>query len=746
RPLSILSAAFVLLMSALPASAQTTVAAILADIPQGTYRLTFTADAGAPDNNPRSTGDVVNFILAENGRLCTDDLSLTGATLRTAPDLALEWRNDLANSRFYFRVTDSDPDPDVGSYAFRDIQFRNTASALFGVFTLTTSSNYSATTGNCGSSTDPTSAQIETFFTSAETAYPSLFPAGSFTFTQQSGIYTYRYYDSTSIYLAVSGGQVYARGGGYGSDYKSVGSFESLRTTISNIIRPASVGGFFVGTYQTEMTDTQSYSPILDGSKISYAITTSGQLCLSTGLTLSNPVLLNNNTDVAVWRDDSTGVSYRLDLTIDDAAEGLLEVYSNSGLRFGQLSGDRTSLSATCQLLIHPDSLIMDQIERLFGLAEQLYPEYVTFGPTVSTQRTAEYTYRHYPVTNVFIAVRNGIVYSGSGMPNFADTRLGTLNEVFTMLGESTRDFVPASTLTGTYDVLVSGANPFFSFPNNTRIRLVIAANGALCIDNITLTNPIALRASPEKVSWTNIQAGIHASMTTSDTAGPITMMLTSTRGENLAALQGERVNLLAACPQPMLSTQDLEVINDLLFLAERQYPELLNTSAGINTRSTTGSVSRYYPVTGLTVSVFQNEVYIRGGDFGVTDFYIGAIGPTINQLRTEVNQQNAAAPYLVQISGNATVAIAGMAAVNRRIAISKTNSYSAAELTDEALRTLAANLLSGEIQSPDSVVIHNTVRNAGRLSFSAQLSKTTVVGSSTTRRNISANFVLQAQ
>ncbi|MDO8908514.1 MAG: hypothetical protein Q7W55_08440 [Pseudohongiella sp.] len=950
RPLSILSAAFVLLMSALPASAQTTVAAILADIPQGTYRLTFTADPGAPDNNPRSTGDVVNFILAENGRLCTNDLSLTGATLRTAPDLALEWRNDLANSRFYFRVTDSDPDPDVENYTFQNIQFLNTAAQLFGVFTLAAPGDYSATTGSCGASTDPTSAQIETFFTSAETAYPALFPAGSFTFTQRSGIYTFRYYDSTSTYLAVSGGQVYARGGQYSSEYRSVGSFQNLSTTISNITRPASVGVFFVGTYRTEMSDTQPFSTIPDGAEYIYAINASGQLCMSNGRTLSKPVFLSNDTNTAVWYDDVAGVNYRLDLTTTDAAEGLLQVYGSTNLRLGELAGDRTSLDAICQIVTpaHPDTQIMDQIERLFELAEQLYPEYITFGPTVSTQRTADYTYRYYPVTNVFIAVSNGMVYAGNGTPNFSEPALGTLNQVFIMLRESTRDFVPAATLVGTYDVLVSGANPFFQLPNNTRIRLVIAASGALCIDNITLNNPTSLRASPSDISWTNIQAGINAYMTLSDEAGTAAITLISTRGENLATLAGQRVSQAATCPLPQMSALEIDTINELLLLAERRYPDLLSTRAGSTTRATGGALSRYYPETGVTVSVSLNEVFVRGGEFGSGDYFVGTVGNLIGELRasptdqpavipsplpgtysmivsganpfapfsnnsevrmvissagdlclnnefstnprssfssssvahwsntqsgfeayldlsqpsagplvlalssstgnslgsltgsrisgetvcsaaapdpatvlqstnffalaerrygeyfptsisnstrnaagalvrhypatgisitvvggrayfrggdfgaldfyagtvvslsnqwqSELGPADSTTPYSIRVTGTTSVLIAGMTTVNRQINITKTEAYSSAQLSDSALLPLATSLLSGEIQGPDSSNIFNIVRNGSSVSFSVQLSKTTVVGSSTTRRNISANFVLQAQ
>jgi ribonuclease PH len=68
RSVSIFGATLAMLLMAMPGSAQTTLASVLADVPTGTYTLNFIKDLAAPADSPTPT--TVNFVLAADGRLC----------------------------------------------------------------------------------------------------------------------------------------------------------------------------------------------------------------------------------------------------------------------------------------------------------------------------------------------------------------------------------------------------------------------------------------------------------------------------------------------------------------------------------------------------------------------------------------------------------------------------------------------------------------------------------------------------
>ncbi|MDP2284431.1 MAG: hypothetical protein Q8L06_09840, partial [Pseudohongiella sp.] len=569
-------------------------------------------------------------------------LNLTNG-VASSVSTAVLWTNAFADLQINLRVVDSNNDQ---VFEFQEIDYRSASGAPIGRFSLAVPQDFSTGTGTCGASSDPTTAQLNAFFTSAETTFSSLFPSGPFTFTQVSSGSSFRYYDSTGITLAVNAGQVYAKGGGYGVEYVAVGSFSSLSAVggISNIVRPATVPSFFTGTYRTNMDETEPFSPIPAGTEVRYVITANGQLCLANRAEIFNPFFISNNTDVAVWFDTVQRRSYRLEELSSnelDPAVGLLQIYSQSGLRYGQLLGERTSLDAFCSDLTpqHPDTLRAPRIEHLFTLKEQLFPENYPASPIVQTQRTAEYTFRYYPETNRFIAVRSGIVYEGFGNVSFDGAATGELEQVISATTAATSPFTPASFLVGTYDMVVSGASPLSNAPNGTRIRMVIATNGTLCVDNVALTSPTVPRSALSDVSWTNMQIGLNAFIVAPSALGPLTVHLTSSIGDSFGTLDGSRVSTRAVCPGTAPTAAQITAADEFFILAERKFPDLLPVAGNKINRTAGSAITRLYSDTDVTVSIVAGEVFARGGSFGANDVLLGNLTSLLPELRAEVGQ-----------------------------------------------------------------------------------------------------------
>jgi hypothetical protein len=516
-----------------------------------------------------------------------------------------------------------------------------------------------------------TAAEIEEFFSSAETAYSALFPGGPFTFTQTADGSSFRFYASTGITLAVTAGQVYAKGGGYGPESVEVGRFSDLAAAggISNIIRPATVPAFFTGTYQTAMGaggfETEPFSPILDGTEIRYVITASGQLCLNGRTEIFYPLVLSNNTNIVVWMDNVQKRSYRLNLSGEastDPTIGALDVYSLSNFQYGELFGERTSLDAFCNDLnpLHPDTVRAPRIETLFTLKEQLFPELYPASPIVQTQRTSEYTFRFYPQTNRYIAVSSGLVYEGIGTVSVTGNTVGELEQVISTTTASTRPYVPASFLVGTYDMVVSDASPLSTAPNGTRVRMVLTSNGTLCVDNVTLTSPTVPRSALSDVSWANMQIGLHAFMVAPSSLSPLTVHLTSSLGDSFGRLDGSRVSTRAACPGAVPSAAEISAANEYFILAERKFPQLLPVHDEKIDRIAGGAITRLYVGTDVTVSIVSGEAFARGGSFGANDVLLGNLITLLPELRAEFGQATRAAVIPAAAVGSYDMVVSG--------------------------------------------------------------------------------------
>lgn len=633
----------------------------------GTYNLTFFDADASPDNNrglvATPAPSRVTFIIAAGGRLCTPDLNLTGGVASSTPltrNGAVLWTNAFADLQINLRVVDNNADQ---VYEFQEIDYRTATGAPVGRFSLAAPGDFTAGTGTCGASTDPTAAQINAFFTSAELAFRTLFPSGPFTFTQTAAGSSYRFYASTGITLAVTAGQVYAKGGGYGTEYVAVGSFRDLTATggINNIIRPASLDAFFAGTYLTTMSDTQPFSPIPTGTEVRYVITSSGQLCLSNRNEIFNPVILNNNTNFVAWIDTVQQRSYRQRITPEtpeqplDPAIGLLQVFSLSNIRYGEFDGVRTSLNAFCTDLDpqHPDTVRAPRIEKLFEVKEQLFPELYPASPIVQTQRTAQYTFRFYPQTNRFIAVSSGIVYEGTGAVSVAGVSSGGLEQVISATTAATSPFLPASFMVGTYDMVVSGASPLSTAPDGTRVRMVLTSNGTLCVDNVALTSPTAPRSALSDVSWTNMQVGLNAFMVVPSTQSAVTVHLTSSLGDSFGRLDGSRVNTRATCTSAAPSAAEIAAAEEYFILAERKFPQLMPAQSTKVDRTASGAITRLYTSTDVTISIVAGEVFARGGSFGANDVVVGNLTTLLPALREEVGQATKAAIIPVSAAGS---------------------------------------------------------------------------------------------
>lgn len=612
-----------------------------------------------------------------------------------------------------------------------------------------------------GLCSDAPIANVNVLFNDAEQTYPDLFPPSPLNFNQiGDGFDAYRYYPSTEVYLAVRGDDVLARGGIYGDKFVSVGSFEDLTSlTLKSIADNGGVGTasitrmripddsgtyeFYQGTFDLSLGNTQPFSPLEDGTELTFVLSATGQLCVGE-LNLNFPRINGTN---AIWSNANGNLQYVLDLTRDDdpttreteIALGEFFMESASGIRFGEFTGDKTSLSTECADAVGPDP-DLTRINELFGLAEGQFPAVFPSGPQTYNLRADGYTYRYYYDSQVFLAVRDGIVYLNGGEfgSNEDPVPYGSLTAVLSQLNDTPIvATVPPSSF-GTYAMSFGNATPFSPFADGTAATVVLGSGGELCLNGQTLGLPFARQSAPTLAIWEDVSIGLSFSLDLAALSSTsMTLDLNSISGLDYSELTGDRTSLATSCGGASVAT-NITLANQLFSLLETHYSALFPSSVLSFNQMDGNTVRRFYPGTGITLSITGQSVSVKGGSFGSTLVEVGQLSALIAKIiadTTPVVPTPVPPIYDLTATGSGVVRILNLAAVNRTIDEKRFNLARPLATDTAALRAIVEDVMKDEVREFDSVSITVTTDSTNALIFtSTVVSNTVSAGNSTTR------------
>jgi len=456
-------------------------------------------------------------------------------------------------------------------------------------------------------------------------------------------------------------------------------------------------------------------------------------------LALSFPVISNN---IAIWNNSNGNLRYTTDLSRDDdpatfndnIAIGEFSFQSLGGTTYGLFKGNKTSLATECSGAkgVDPD---LTNINNFFGLIEKKYPSVFPAGPQTYNQKLDGYTYRYYFDSQVFVAVKSGIVYVNGGEfgNNLAPVAYGTLSNVLAQLNNvSVAATVPASSA-GTYSMAFASATPFSPFSDGAAAQVVVDANGSLCLDGVSLGTPFARQSSPNRAYWENVNTGLSVSLdlnALSSTA--MTLTVQSSSGLAFSTLVGNRTSLVTGCGSGTATT-NITLANQLFGLAETYFANLFPASLLSFNQLEGNLVKRFYPSTGLTIQVDGATVSVKGGSHGPNFVYVGQLASLITQINTE---NTPAAPiYDLRITGTGTVIMLSTS-IAQKVDI---RNYGVAlpDSTDSAiLVAFVRTSFAGTLPKIDTVSVSSILSTATQLVFNATVSNSTTIGSSTTKRS----------
>lgn len=710
---------------------------------QGLYTLEMVnASPLSPIQNTsasNSSDDILLYVTAY-GELCTKTSNTEVQLLSSAPVLqgglsgTVRW--DVAASDLSFSLN-------INQVPFVEFNLTSTAGSVYGQLKGGTPT---FDNGSCGSPPLNTSA-ANSMFSLAEANFPTLFPSSSFNFNQiGSGFDVFRYYQSTDIYLAVRDEVVYARGGDFGDDFIVVGDLEDLLDDINTMLVPNRIDAFYRGTYLLELSESQPFSPVEDGTELTFVVTQTGQLCVGE-LALSFPVISGTT---AIWNNSNGNLRYTVDLTRDDdpatfdtnLATGEFSFQSLGGTTYGLFTGDKISLSTECGDAKGTDPDLTN-INTLFGLIEQKYPTVFPAGPQTYNQKADGFTYRYYFDSQVFVAVKAGVVYLNGGEfgNNLEPVAYGTLTNVLAQLNNAPVSATFPASSAGTYAMSFSSATTFSPFTDGTSAQVVVDALGNLCLDGVSLGQPFARQASPNLAFWESADAGLSISADLNAlTTTTMSLSVGSTGGLTYSTLSGDRTSLVTGCGSSAAAT-DMSLANQLFGLAEQYYASLFPASVLSFNQINGNAVRRYYPATGMTLNIEAETVSVKGGGYGSVLVPVGQLSSLIAQI---ISANTPAAPiYDLHITGTGEVVVLNTL-ILRTVDIKHYDVARPDTADSAAMNALIKTSLRDLVREIDSTTISLVSNTATELVFSVALVSDTVLPGNSTERDFSLVFTLR--
>ncbi len=710
---------------------------------QGKYTLEMVnASPLSPIQNTSASNssDDIQLYVTAYGELCTKTSNTEVQLISSAPVLqgglsgTVRW--DVAASDLSFSLN-------INQVPFVEFNLTSTAGSAYGQLRGGAPED---DTGSCGSPPLNTSA-ANSMFRLAEGNFPTLFLSSSFNFNQiGSGFDVFRYYQSTDIYLAVRDEVVYARGGDFGDDFLVIGDLEDIIDNVNTMLVPNRIDAFYRGTYLLELSESQPFSPVEDGTELTFVVTQTGQLCVGE-LALSFPVISGTT---AIWNNSNGNLRYTVDLTRDDdpatfdtnLATGEFSFQSLGGTTYGLFTGDKISLSTECGDAKGTDPDLTN-INTLFGLIEQKYPTVFPAGPQTYNQKADGFTYRYYFDSQVFVAVKAGVVYLNGGEfgNNIEPVAYGTLTNVLAQLNNAPVSATFPGSSAGTYAMSFSSATTFSPFTDGTSAQVVVDALGNLCLDGVSLGQPFARQASPNLAFWESADAGLSISADLNAlTTTTMSLSIGSTGGLTYSTLSGDRTSLVTGCGSSAAAT-DMSLANQLFGFAEQYYASLFPASVLSFNQINGNAVRRYYPATGMTLNIEAETVSVKGGGYGSVLVPVGQLSSLIAQI-TSANTP-AAPIYDLHITGTGEVVVLNTL-IHRTVDIKHYDVARPDTADTAAMNALIKTSLRDLVREIDSTTISLVSNTATELVFSVALVSDTVLPGNSTERDFSLVFTLR--
>ena len=187
------------------------------------------------------------------------------------------------------------------------------------------------------------------------------------------------------------------------------------------------------------------------------------------------------------------------------------------------------------------------------------------------------------------------------------------------------------SSLAGTYDLTYSEIVTGGPFSNGESVTVVVNSDGTLCVNELTLTNPVLFNGNPAEAIWKDSAGGFNYSL--SDLQSTFNEVNVGTSSNSFRGqLTGSKTSDDIACGSGGAGPASVtDAMNTVFGLAEQKVPEYF--PGGAVTSFFENYVYRFYTQTGIYLAFLDGNVFVLGGAFGDAVVDAGSISSVITAL-----------------------------------------------------------------------------------------------------------------
>ncbi len=222
-------------------------------------------------------------------------------------------------------------------------------------------------------------------------------------------------------------------------------------------------------------------------------------------------------------------------------------------------------------------------------------------------------------------------------------------------LAQTTPATVPSSFL-GTYQLTYESFSPSSPIASNTKLQLVLAPGGVMCVAGYNLTNPYQKAGNTVETFWTESKSGI--SLAVASVNGNFHEINVLSGSTFVGQMNGSKISTSTSCTgtpvTPAAPVVDPAKIEQVFTQAQQKLAQYFPSTGASATQKNGDYTYRFYQGTGIYLAINNGEVYVMGGAFGNTPVKQGPLETILSEL-TKMQVSIPAIP-----SGDAKLVITG--------------------------------------------------------------------------------------
>ena len=231
-----------------------------------------------------------------------------------------------------------------------------------------------------------------------------------------------------------------------------------------------------------------------------------------------------------------------------------------------------------------------------------------------------------------------------------------------TLAQTTTAATLPASFM-GTYQLTYESGSASSPIANNTKLQLVLAPGGVMCVAGYNLTNPFQKAGNTVETFWTEPTSGI--SLAVASVNGNFHEINVMSGNTFVGQMTGSKISTATSCTgatatpvTPAAPQVDPAKIEQVFTQAQQKLAQYFPAASASTTQTNGDYTYRFYQGTGIYLAINNGEVYVMGGAFGNQPIKQGALETILSALT------NIQVSLPETSSSNATLVVTGRAGV----------------------------------------------------------------------------------